>query len=31
LVMKRREVEFDSKEQRILEHIFEITKKYRNY
>jgi UDP-N-acetylglucosamine diphosphorylase/glucosamine-1-phosphate N-acetyltransferase len=31
LVMKRREVEFDSKEQRILEHIFEITKKYRNF
>jgi UDP-N-acetylglucosamine diphosphorylase/glucosamine-1-phosphate N-acetyltransferase len=31
LVMKRREVDFDSKEQRILEHIFEITKKYRNF
>jgi len=30
LVMKRRGVEFDEKEQRILEHIFEITKKYRN-
>ena len=31
LVMKRREVDFDSKEQRILEHVFEITKKYRNF
>ncbi|MDP3358512.1 MAG: GlmU family protein [Lutibacter sp.] len=31
LVMKRREVDFDEKEQRILEHIFEITKKYRNF
>ncbi len=31
LVMKRREVDFDQKEQRILEHIFEITKKYRNF
>jgi UDP-N-acetylglucosamine diphosphorylase/glucosamine-1-phosphate N-acetyltransferase len=31
LVMKRREVDFDEKEQRILEHVFEITKKYRNF
>ncbi|OGS72715.1 MAG: glucose-1-phosphate thymidylyltransferase [Flavobacteria bacterium RIFCSPLOWO2_12_FULL_35_11] len=31
LVMKRREVDFDEKEQRILAHIFEITKKYRNF
>ncbi len=31
LVMKRREVDFDEKEQRILEHIFEITEKYRNF
>ncbi|MDF1516611.1 MAG: GlmU family protein [Lutibacter sp.] len=31
LVMKRREVDFNEKEQRILEHIFEITKKYRNF
>lgn len=31
LVMKRRGVDFDEKEKRILEHIFEITKKYRNF
>lgn len=31
LVMKRKGVDFDGKEQRILEHIFDITKKYRNY
>ena len=31
LVMKRREVDYDEKEQRILAHIFEITKKYRNF
>lgn len=31
LVMKRRGVDFDEKEQRILAHIFEITKKYRNF
>ena len=31
LVMIRRGVDFDEKEQRILEHIFEITKKYRNF
>ncbi|MFA5296790.1 MAG: GlmU family protein [Lutibacter sp.] len=30
LVMKRRGVDFDGKEQRILENVFEITKKYRN-
>jgi UDP-N-acetylglucosamine diphosphorylase/glucosamine-1-phosphate N-acetyltransferase len=30
LVMKRRGWDFDEKEQRILEHIFEITEKYRN-
>ncbi len=31
LAMKRKGVDFDEKEQRILEHIFEITKKYRNF
>lgn len=31
LVMKRRGVDFDEKEQRILEHVFELTKKYRNF
>jgi len=31
LMMKRRGVDFDEKEQRILEHVFEITKKYRNF
>lgn len=31
VVMKRRNVEFDDKEQRILEHVFEQTKQYRNY
>lgn len=31
LVMKRRGVDFDAKEQRILEHIFDITQKYRNF
>ncbi len=31
LVMKRRGVDFDEKEQRILEHVFEITQKYRNF
>lgn len=31
LVMKRRALDFDEKEQRILAHIFEITKKYRNF
>ena len=30
-VMKRRNVEFDEKEKRILEHIFEATQQYRNY
>lgn len=30
-VMKRRDLVFDEKEQRILEHIFEETGKYRNY
>ncbi|OYU82010.1 MAG: glucose-1-phosphate thymidylyltransferase [Flavobacterium sp. BFFFF1] len=30
IVMSRRNVEFDEKEARILEHIFEETKKYRN-
>lgn len=30
LMMNRKGVDFDEKEQRILEHIFEITKKYRN-
>ncbi len=30
-VMQRRKIEFDEKEQKILEHIFEITAKYRNF
>ena len=31
LVMKRKNELFDEKEQRILEHVFEITEKYRNF
>ncbi|MDG1228029.1 MAG: GlmU family protein [Polaribacter sp.] len=31
IVMKRKEIIFDEKEQKILEHIFEETKKYRKY
>jgi UDP-N-acetylglucosamine diphosphorylase/glucosamine-1-phosphate N-acetyltransferase len=31
VVMKRKNVVFDEKEKRILEHIFEETKQYRNY
>ncbi|ARV05193.1 glucose-1-phosphate thymidylyltransferase [Polaribacter sp. SA4-10] len=31
VVMKRRSIIFDEKEQKILEHIFEETKQYRNY
>lgn len=31
LVFQRRNMEFDEKEQKILQHIFEITEKYRNY
>ncbi|MFK5958665.1 MAG: GlmU family protein [Lutibacter sp.] len=31
LVMKRKNEVFDEKEQRILEHVFEITKKYRHF
>ena len=31
VVMKRRGIEYDEKEQKILESIFEITKKYRNF
>ncbi len=31
VVMKRRNLEFDDKEKKILEHVFEETKKYRNY
>ncbi|WP_456378013.1 GlmU family protein [Lutibacter sp.] len=31
LVMKRKNREFNEIEQRILEHVFEITEKYRNY
>ncbi len=30
-MMARRGVEFDDKEARILEHVFELTKKWRNY
>ncbi|WNW02145.1 GlmU family protein [Tenacibaculum sp. HL-MS23] len=31
VVMKRRNIEFDEKEKKILEHVFEETKKNRNY
>lgn len=31
VVMKRRGIEFDTKEQKILEHVFEETNKYRNF
>jgi UDP-N-acetylglucosamine diphosphorylase/glucosamine-1-phosphate N-acetyltransferase len=31
LALKRRDIDFDEKEQRILEHIFKITEKYRNF
>lgn len=31
LVVKRRSLEFDEIEQRILEHVFEITEKFRNF
>ncbi len=31
VMMARRHVEFDDKEARILEHVFELTKKWRNY
>lgn len=31
VMMARRGVEFDEKEARILEHVFELTKKWRNY
>ncbi|WP_237275984.1 GlmU family protein [Tenacibaculum ovolyticum] len=31
VVMKRRSIQFDEKEKRIMEHVFEETKKYRNY
>jgi hypothetical protein len=31
LVYKRRDLEFVSEEQKIFEHIFEISKKYRNF
>ncbi len=31
VVMKRRNIEFDDKEKKILEHVFEETKKHRNY
>jgi len=31
VVMKRRGIDFDDQEQKILEHIFEETKQYRNY
>jgi len=31
MVMKRRNKEYDEKEQKVLEHIFEETKQYRNY
>ncbi|WP_299061250.1 GlmU family protein [uncultured Polaribacter sp.] len=31
VVMKRRDIVFDEKDQKILEHVFEETKQYRNY
>ncbi|WBX77928.1 GlmU family protein [Tenacibaculum ovolyticum] len=31
VVMKRRSIQFDEKEKRIMEYVFEETKKYRNY
>ena len=31
VVMERRKMVFDDVEKRILEHVFEITKPYRNY
>ncbi|MDT7833061.1 GlmU family protein [Flavobacteriaceae bacterium S356] len=31
VVMKRRGIDFDDQEQKILEHVFEETKQYRNY
>ncbi|WP_431166760.1 GlmU family protein [Tenacibaculum halocynthiae] len=31
VVMKRRDIEFDDQERKILEHVFEETKQYRNY
>ncbi|MBU2946006.1 GlmU family protein [Zobellia uliginosa] len=31
IMMARRDVEFDDKEARILEHVFELTKRWRNY
>jgi UDP-N-acetylglucosamine diphosphorylase/glucosamine-1-phosphate N-acetyltransferase len=31
VVMKRRSIQFDEKEKRIMEHVFEETKKYRNF
>ncbi len=31
VVMKRKKIEFDAIEERILEHVFEETKQYRNY
>ena len=31
MVMKRRGIEYDEKEQRILESVFELSKSYRNF
>jgi hypothetical protein len=31
VVMSRRNIEFDEQDERILEHVFEITKLYRNF
>ena len=31
VVMSRRNIEFDAIEERILEHVFELSKKYRHY
>ena len=31
IVLKRKDIIFDEKEQKILEYVFEETKKYRNY
>ena len=31
IVMKRKHVEYDDKEKKILQHVFEVTKKFRNF
>jgi len=31
VVLKRKDLVFDDKEKKILEHVFELSSKYRNY